>query len=383
MILVCDPLSTGFVHATVNAALLAGLRLAFPSETILFLAEQGQSGNVAGILQQHRVAGIDLEEIQVPLYGTPYLHRALDDLRLIGMIAARSRQLGVRAAIFSSVNSTVLIGLKLKIGVFAPAKVFAIPHAILETILSRPSLRPAKFFFWFGFALRGWHPRGLRYLILGDSIKAQLEAALPRLAGYLDAIHMPYFFHAVTEEPRMPGAGAPIRFGFFGLASRSKGGEQFFAMARELSARAEFVLIGHLPEAAHKDLTDTHSGVLPSEAPLSRAEMDELALSIDYALILIDPMTYRLTASATFYDALCYSKPMIALRSPYVEHHFERLGDIGYLCDDHDEIRRTVQRILDAPPVERYAAQLRTLRERRSMFGIERLAGLLTAHVGR
>ena len=74
-----------------------------------------------------------------------------------------------------------------------------------------------------------------------------------------------------------------------------------------------------------------------------------------------------------FVDALSFGKPGIYLRNPFVEHYFERMGDIGYLCDSLDQVQETVESILLRFPLERYRAQRRAVGKGRRLFAPETL----------
>ena len=50
------------------------------------------------------------------------------------------------------------------------------------------------------------------------------------------------------------------------------------------------------------------------------------------------PAITNLSASGALLDAITWLKPIIANRIPFVANLFERYGDIGYLCDDPDQM---------------------------------------------
>jgi hypothetical protein len=61
-------------------------------------------------------------------------------------------------------------------------------------------------------------------------------------------------------------------------------------------------------------------------------------------------------------------KPGIYLRTPYVEHYFNRLGDIGYLCDSYEEMRDLVLSLAHEFPAERYQQQCANILAGRRLF---------------
>ena len=115
-------------------------------------------------------------------------------------------------------------------------------------------------------------------------------------------------------------------------------------------------------------------------APSARLSWDDYrsrASAIHYSLGIADPEPYRLTASGSFLDSLSYVKPGLFLRNRYVEACFERLGDIGYLCDSVDHMVETARTIVSAPPIDRYLAQCENIRRGRGMFSPAAVAGEL------
>ncbi|WHF53056.1 hypothetical protein QGN23_07240 [Chryseobacterium gotjawalense] len=48
---------------------------------------------------------------------------------------------------------------------------------------------------------------------------------------------------------------------------------------------------------------------------------------------------YDLCPSGTFFDAIKYQKPILAIENPFFSHYFEKLGDIGFLAKDLNELK--------------------------------------------
>ena len=60
---------------------------------------------------------------------------------------------------------------------------------------------------------------------------------------------------------------------------------------------------------------------------------------------------------------------------------FERMGDIGYLCDSYEEMRNIVLSILREFPLARYQQQCENIRRGRRIFEPQALAPRLRAIV--
>ena len=108
--------------------------------------------------------------------------------------------------------------------------------------------------------------------------------------------------------------------------------------------------------------------------PLKQDEYEDFIKDIDYAVFLYDEDNYKLTASATLFDAFSHLKPIIALRNPYFEHYFDKMGDIGDLCDTYEAIKDLIISIVNNQPNERYINQQKNIFKGRNQFGLDKLA---------
>jgi hypothetical protein len=79
---------------------------------------------------------------------------------------------------------------------------------------------------------------------------------------------------------------------------------------------------------------------------------------------------YDLCPSGTFFDAIKYNKPIISLRNPFFEYYFEKLGNIGYLCNSIEEMNDLINQLL----IERntvYIEQKIALAEAKKIMSID------------
>lgn len=97
-------------------------------------------------------------------------------------------------------------------------------------------------------------------------------------------------------------------------------------------------------------------------------------VELTYVVWTKDPQHYRLTSSGTFVDAMAYLKPGIYLRNDFVEHYFDRMGDIGYLCDTYEDMLATIREIVADFPKERYEQQVENIRKGRVILEPETIA---------
>jgi hypothetical protein len=316
-------------------------------------------------------ARITWQEISIPARSAMGWRRYAQELDWSRRIIDLAKQPNIGAVLLCSITSPGLLALKLRLyrsGVRVP--ILAIPHAVLGTLLEPQPIRPWRWLLSFRQVLRLPHPDNLSYIALGDSIAAILRAASPRLAGQFRTLDLPVLWASSTAV--LPASPAdPIRFGFFGSAAYpAKGYATFLRLASEVTSRsadAEFVLVGEVPKhLASPEFTRPLSGF--STEPLSDYEYNRVGGRLHFAIATGSPPHYRLRASATFLDALSHVKPGIYLRTPYLEHYFNRMGDVGYVCDSYEEMRDLVIRLARDFPTRRYQEQCANILAGRRLF---------------
>ena len=159
------------------------------------------------------------------------------------------------------------------------------------------------------------------------------------------------------------------------MGRKLKGIDLFFKLAQEVQneiQNSKFIVIGHILEGSYIKNNSTY---IPSpKLPLKQEKYDEYIKDIDYAIFLYKENNYKLTASATLFDAFSHLKPIIGLRNPYLEYYFEKMGDIGYLCDSYEEIKKLIIDIINQQPNERYMNQQKNILEGRNQFRLDKLA---------
>jgi len=106
--------------------------------------------------------------------------------------------------------------------------------------------------------------------------------------------------------------------------------------------------------------------------PANRDPIEELVSELQHASYLIMPYdkgSYGKTLiSGTFYDAIKYLKPIIALNTNDFRYFFDRFGDLGYLCESVDEMKQVILDIMDDPPLKRYSEQQQCLLDLRNFL---------------
>ncbi|HMF40269.1 MAG TPA: hypothetical protein VKQ32_06230 [Polyangia bacterium] len=373
MIVVVNALALGFEHVPFDAAFLASLAQAYPGEPIHFYGDRDHSEQVQRFLQPRFGGGEIVWRVLAlpPRLAAPRARMTRDAGNLRTVLAEAQRASASRVVVCYLHAVTGILALKALRLAYRRGALALVHHASLLRLLSS----------------RRYHPLltlgngRLGQIVLGDAIRREAIAMLPRLAGSLHAIRHPYFFDEAAPSD-LPAAG-PIGFSFLGLVDETKGFDKFVALAETISrssdGAARFDLIGgkragELP-GSPGGLVKTYVQSGPMPRPLFEQRLRETA----YTVFPYDPSFYRLAASGSMLDALGAGKPIIALRNPQFEETFAAMGDIGYLCDDVDQMKSVVASILGDPPRERYRRQSTNVLAKRDLFGTAAVAAELRA----
>lgn len=384
-IIVCEVEKRGIEHAVYNAALLETVLLAYKGEDVVFIAESAHVLAVRDALARassSHMNRIAWREIDVPQRGAGFGKVMHAEWRWCRRILQACAANPPRLLLICSITDSGLLVLKMMMHARRTRfPIVAVPHSVLSTLALHQSPRFWRRFVNLRQVLRLPHPRSLRYVALGRSIHRFLEEVAPKAATAFRTLDLAYFW-ARTRLPDPPEPNV-VRFGYFGVNSLNKGFDTFFELAEEAlrkTSHSEFTMVGFVRDPADcPKYAETIVGV--SSTPLSGAEFARRAESLTYAVWCGNPSHYRLTASASFLDALSYVKPGIYLRNPFIEHYFEQMGDIGHLCDTYEEMLEVILALDREFPAARYRSQCENILRGRGIFEPATLAPQLRAIV--
>lgn len=380
MILVVEPQCSGVEHSDVNTALLAVIRGAFPKEMVFFFAESGHLNLVEERATLHNIDLVEYHPVKCPTPGFSDARRLPAEWELAKHVYQTAEKLKARRIIFASVTSAGLWCIKLLTRKYQNLPVTVIPHSILESIINMPSIKIKKpwiFLFWFRFSLIIGNMPQLQYLLFGETKKNELCKILPKIQNYVQSIDLPYFFN--DQRELVINTNSIIRFGSFGEWHCKKGTDLFFKLATEVHQKtnkeeSEFTLIGWISDPAIRKMIDAEVITPSPDKPLTREEFAVYADNIDYAVFCFRPESFRLTVSGSFYDALSFVKPIIALKTPFFKYYFDMIGDIGYLCNNYGEMLTLIIDLINNRKTKRYTEQCNNILRGRDFLGVENLS---------
>lgn len=369
-IAVIEPICGGHEHARVNAAFLETLTRAYPGEPILFIAQPDHAACVKARLAPASARMLSHR----PMARFAMRHNTSAIGRLSEAIRAARFLLYTRSArmvVFTAINTPLLYFSSRWLSVTrSRRKVVAIAHSIMQNILY-----PAGGFIarhtGLKATLKGLDPRRIKLMLPGPNVVAGVVRRIPKSAPALAAFDLCYDFPETPATGPPPG---PARFGFIGVATRRKGIDAFYRLARAVHAEnvsSTFTVIGLLQDPPMVRVGQDIVEVPSPDRFLEDHEREPRIASLHYAVFPYQPEEYELLPSAAFLDALAALKPVIALRNPYFDIQFKRMGDIGYLCDSEAQLIETARSLSARPDRERYRLQQQNLLAGRVFFTAE------------
>jgi hypothetical protein len=387
MIALCELSFVDGTHAPFNAGLLATIEGAFPKEELVFFGTATHISELKQQLGEPLAGSISWTAVVPPTPGTAYGTRFLSE---VGIIRSVLRSLSLEQTprlILTSAYPSTLLALKAARYRFRKIPVQVVLHG-MSGVVGRRDRHPIRRLQDTRTALTLFGNRGIQYLVLEEHILNNVLNSTPSLR--------PYF--ALLEHPISPREGgsqnsdlsSPIRFGFLGLALKSKGFPLFAEIAQTITARyeghAEFHAIGRLPDGAQPVKGLDALATRPAGTQVSRARFLTAVSELHFIVLPHDPVFYSLTASGVLLDAIAFKKPIIARRMPNFQAMFEQHGDIGYLFHDAAELQAVIEQILQETDRARYRQQVLNLSKLRESRVPEALAttyrDLCSTHVG-
>ena len=372
-IVVAEPQCWGGEHAPVNAAFLATINLAYNTARIMFYGEKTHLFQVKMILMQ-RDLNLDnffFSPCKVPVRKMGGMNRFVTEISWYNRLIEKSYNMKPYVYIFLSTTNTGLFAIKiLKHYRYAGLRIVTILHGCLALLEQVQPRRPWDWVLNIKQVLAFPHPRTLKFVVLGSSILKNVkkyQQSKNRMHWYaLD--HVYFWPKDIQLEQNITNNNNPIKFGYLGTSH--KGFDMFLRIAEEImppKKEAQFLMVGfYNGQPENKPVSDLIPNI--SDVRLSRDRFEKQVNELSYIVMTVNPEHYKLTASGTFLDACAFLKPGIYLRNEYFVHYFNKLGDIGFLCDNISEMVETIREIITEFPFERYQQQVANLKKGRTIF---------------
>jgi glycosyltransferase involved in cell wall biosynthesis len=373
VILVFEPTWTGTMHAPGNSATIQTISRAFPEQRIRVFADASHLVELRKDSALTERPGITFHSITL---DQQFLHRPHIVLmrRFWRELAVMRTALGdvprgePCLLILISATSTAIFAASLLLRTSRRRLAVQVGlHGNLNDLNGWRPRNPLLRMMDTRAVLTARHPPALRFLVLEQAIRDELERLEKGAAARTDVLDLPV---NVAEIPNVPDTNlsAPVRVGFVGLATEAKGISVFLEAARVLKSRygsaVEFHLVGRATGSVDPDLFRVLDSPVSAEH-LPRAVFQQRLGALHFVFLPYQPGYYNLSASGALLDAITWLKPIIATRTPIVSGMFERHGDIGYLCAGLDEMIAVLDQVVLSKDAERYGQQRQNLLQAR------------------
>lgn len=419
MIIICDLMCKGISHEKVNSGFISGLRLAFPTEKIIFYADPTHIVAIKNILQHDKIEIRQIEYKALHVKHNSFLFNIFNSYcRLSGLLSdvvsfgadkvfflsfdvralfllkklkeqsrfahlkfafvlhgafesiaidgERARSIGLPR---DSIPSVTFLGAKEKIRRIGLTDIpRLLLYRVLNTLPRLPLPRRLTDFFLLKNVMEWKHSSDYRYISLSPHITANA-------AEYLDTNKLN--FHTVilpTNFVKSESAPHNIypKFAVFGYGDSLVLHNIAYALSeRRIFKKYEIKIIGmdNRGTEGFANITCASPG-----RPLDRSEMEKQAEDIDVFLILYDKSKYRLSCSGSILEALSMSKPIIHFDNECLNYFNKLDSPIGFRCFSFNEYVNRIVDVIDNYEKYQYefAAFRRNIQQRRLECSIER-----------
>jgi hypothetical protein len=342
--IIFEPQCIGFVHAKVNAAYILLYSKAFPNNEIIFYGEAQHIKLISDELISHAVS-IKYIPINIPDIKQSYIDRLICEFRNVSNIfkVAKQKRLNV---FFLSITSATLLAVKL-FSLGLNRNVFIVIHGVLEKIIKRPS-RILDRVFWFRYYLTSFNFRHIKYILISKFIEENTLQLFPKLRDYSCSLDLPYDLSkpVINHLPK----SSKIIFASAGVAAIAKGSHHFFELAQDIlhkesKSNLEFCYIGQFVDEGMMPFVNNYVTLPSMDSPLNQTDYQKYFMRADFLVFFYPKDSYKLIFSGVFMDAVKYEKPIIAIKNDFFSYYFEKYGDLGWLCEDYQEVLSLVLKL--------------------------------------
>ncbi|GHU94261.1 hypothetical protein FACS189479_06790 [Spirochaetia bacterium] len=207
-------------------------------------------------------------------------------------------------------------------------------------------------------------------IVLGESIKREAKLILPK-AEFESIDHPAQIKLTVPLQ-----ADFPLKIGTVGDALISKGSHLFFVLEEKLQRYSENINWYYIGKIVDKEIAipqNTRIQIHGGNQRLPTEELNYLISILHYGIFFYPSNSYRFGASGAVLDLLTFLKPIIAIRNPYFEYLFGKMGNIGFLCDSLDEMTIAIEDIIGNNDIELYIQQQNNIKNGLKYFSLDYL----------
>jgi glycosyltransferase involved in cell wall biosynthesis len=367
-----EPRCTGVVHLDSASSIIDMFSKIFPQYTFLFYTEKEH-----GELTKHCISA-KFEHININIPKSP--QNRWEWLKEIFWDFSMMQKIGKRKPEY-----IICMGNTWQIVLFAKLfqrnqKIVFFFHSIEKEI--KDNVPVYKTVWWFWRSLE-WKINSHVQIVFGESIRREIAKIRPKLQfKSLDLPRLPCYD---DKPPMIMAASPPAKFAvlgggitgdismIFALEQKLKDMPAGFELYFKGAADSEGRLAGlKIPEHSKVKLLTRHGSLSPEE-------LDAYINMMDFCVFLYPSNYYLFTASGALLESLAHLKPVVALHNPYFDYVFGKMGNIGYLCGNIDEMADVIKEIVLTQDVELYNIQRKNIMNGLKLFSTKYLANEMRA----
>ena len=390
MIKVIDSLRYSDEHAPGNAATLYLIKDCFGDCKINVYFQKNHIDSVSQILEKNKIplSNFNFKKVYgISNKGGPfkillsYHISLLQDIRLLFLLLDKSNLI-----FYISANPLSIFFIKL-VNLILHKNIIILIHGELESLNNENdrdhSFISNLFRIWYRITFWKLLNKKIKYLILGESIVYNLKEIKKKKfpENNFIAIDQPYFYTEGDNQCNNSGKEKKLSVGIVGHAAVAKGSHQIFELAKLMASeinenKISFRVIGNISDCMMQYKNDlvfinAQNNFMP------RNIYEQEIRSLEYILFFYPDSMYKYISSGIFYDAISFEKPMLAINNNFLEYYFDRYGDIGYLCNNLNEMCF----ILKNFDYERYLEQVNNIKIAKKDLSIHKIAKKLYSQI--
>lgn len=253
---------------------------------------------------------------------------------------------------------------------FKKIKVVIGIHGELQLIKSK-SFKNKLLSFFLKINLKKTSDSKTYFLVYSEMIKNNLCETIPKIKDKIISIDHPYSY---SNKELIPEVIKPIQIGSIGIASKSKNTHLIFHLASALkkninNGNVKFKILGKsIPDILPYKNKYVDYNYINTMIP--EGEYHKQIESLSYFVFFYGNDLYSLSPSGVFFDAINNEKPIIALKNDLFNYYFNRFGDIGFLCEDIEEMIELIGVLSTNFSNQKYNLQIANIRKAKKNLNI-------------
>jgi len=391
-IIVIEPECIGSSHEEVNAAFLYAISHINENSIIHFFGDKEHFKSVHKIilLERDKVLNLEFHPISIPKWNSIPIYKIIIFFFIYKKLFKFGMDHRINNYFFLSINSYNLMSLKffLKYRLKKKLNINIVMHGILEEIT-----RPIPLFPWnklksIKYAVDKYQDQGIKYIVLSKKIYENLILQFPQYKDTFYPINFSYLYKRKTKKIMKIsgkkvfatlGQGNPYllkkivydlnqsrpiidnyEFRIIGknisdirrihkililFIRRLRDYSKFFELFINDISKKSLMINQIIQTPILEDFSNVYC--VSNGKWLNRDEIEKNIQDVDFVIFLYNHDSYKLSLSGSFFDAISYQIPIIALSNEFFSSILSNYK-IGYLVKDIPDLIDIIKTIIDS-----------------------------------